>query len=806
MVRLQISQLSQLGHGRFRAAVTIGDQPEMTVEVDDPGSPEIEKLLSWYYEKFPAFPHDSDAKRRRAETRLHEYGVQLFARIFGSEQVSRALEPCRSTGFDDCRLVISGEAEFHRLHWEAMRAPDNDEPLSVLMPVQRRIRDPKRTWAAHDARPSLNVLVVAARPYGADDLDYRSVTRVLLAESWNAEQPFQVDLARPGTWPALREHLRRARDRRAGYQAIHFDLHGVVGSPAALQERLGDRLRLPSGIDRAAEDAFLLFESNEPGVADAVPAGAVATLLAQHRIPMAVLNSCQSAKHPNDDSSLAERLAASGVRVVVGMAYSVTPAAVDRAMPAFYRAIAEGQSPVAAVKECRGELLADPVREVRPQTRISLQDWVVPIVYQQADDVDLHLRPMSLHEQAAHFAAQAEAGADPKEVIGRDFDVLWVERLLVSDKSHQILVYGAADVGKSFFTTRLLPWWWLRTGLVEKAAVVSFDEEALTVRDIVEKVAVEVLSELEYGRFQALGADARTGQLTQALRSRRCLLVLDSGHRGLPAREDLRRFLTMIRDGHSLVVITAREVDEQLAEGTFGANRYELHPYLGPARQPRQQVPPTPAVIDAIEPTPSPGRTKPVRTRPGGRRSLAVAGVVAAAALVVTLVARPWEPVQHDNGTAQLSTSAPAVSSEPPAGSDGNPTWVAGPAAEGIRIVSPGDRTTTKACVDVRGTAEGLAANETVAIAVRKRSAFDEEPFFFYLIADWTDPAAVRSWRVLVNLGTGNFQDYDIYALAADRQAVRDALARAEGNLTSDVLTTGLRRGAHVEVHQSGGC
>ena len=784
-IRIGISQLSRSPQGRFQVEVRLGDDQTFTAEIADPGTRATEELLTWYFEVFPTLRHPPDGERRKAERWLEDYGTALYKQVFASEQISRSVEPYRRDGFEACRLVISGESEFHRLHWEAMREPGGSRPLSVVMPVQRGIRNPRHDPTAGAPRPSLNVLVVAARPYGAGDLDYRSITRVLLAESWNAEQPVRIDLVRPGTWKALKQHLRITRDPADRYQAIHFDLHGVVASPESLRRQTELPVRVRSD---EKEGAFLLFESEEPGVADAVPASEIARLFVDHRVPVAVINSCQSAMFPNNGSSVAEELAKAGVRVVVGMAWSVTAAAVTQAMPVFYRAIAEGRSPAQAVMECRDDLRADSQRELRPGKPVSLQDWLVPVVYQQTDAVDLCLRPMSPAEQETYDAGQAAAGADPKDVVGRDFDVLAVERLLVGHRDgNQILIHGPAGVGKTWFTTRLLPWWWLRTGLVEKKVVVSLEHRALTGRDIVHQIADGVFADDDWTGFREIAPDAQEARVAKVLRAHRYLLVIDTGSRPLPAREDLRRFLELIRDGRSLVVIAAREVDEELAEGTFGAKRYELEP-------------PTPPSAQLASTAPGSGPP------PGGLKA-AVLGGLGVIALIATLISQPWFPPEHPTPTGSATATATAtvtVTVTVTAGAE--PEWVDGPPAPGIVIVSPTQEQTTPACVEVRGTAQGLSPDQTILVAARKRPAGEDEPFFLNEIADSENPAPVRTWRARISLGKSNEQHFDVYALTADRQSAKEARKRAPGILTSRESITGVRRGAHVQVHQMGGC
>jgi hypothetical protein len=184
-----------------------------------------------------------------------------------------------------------------------------------------------------------------------------------------------------------------------------------------------------------------------------------------------------------------------------------------------------------------------------------------------------------------------------------------------------------------------------------------------------------------------------------------------------------------------------------------------------------------------------------------------VAGIVGTVALVTAMAWwRPWQPPPGGTGagrTAQVTTSTASA----PSGPDGNPAWLTGRPAPGIAIVAPVDGQRTTACVAVRGTAEGLAADQTIIVAARKRAADPQDVFFLHRIADSADPVPVRSWSApTIYLGAGADEEYDIYALTADRQSVRDVWTAPDGPVTSRAPIAGLRRGDHVVIHQKGAC
>jgi hypothetical protein len=241
------------------------------------------------------------------------------------------------------------------------------------------------------ASPTLNLLVVTARPGGAKDVDFRTITRPLVATLRQAQLRVDVDFVRPGTWRALAERLEAAtRDHGAGYyHAIHFELHGGLLTHADFEERQtvpgpGDRLTMHGRWGRgeiARYDGVKAFLSFEPAVDDAsglAEAGEVTDLLLKHKIPIAILNACQSGKQVGEqESSLAARLLAAGTQSVLGMAWSVTVSAAERLIPTLYGELFAGRSLEQAVLAGRQRLHADKMRRAAFNQTIELEDWLL---------------------------------------------------------------------------------------------------------------------------------------------------------------------------------------------------------------------------------------------------------------------------------------------------------------------------------------------------------------------------------------------------------------------------------------------
>ena len=374
---VRLAEREQYPDGSFGVRVSFGDWAEYDVTVADPAEASAEELLAWYFEQHLRYPFlDKDLEQAAVE-QIAAYGEVLFSQVFGGA-ASHEYRSLRDIGFDRCRVEISGSAGLHWLHWEALRDPDLPAPLAVRLPVTRRADRQGLKFQPPSGRTTVNILVVVARPDGPRDVGYRTMSRPLLDALRTAGLPVTVDLVRPGTWDALREHLQAvtAEQGPGWYQVVHFDLHGSFSDYAALeaareQERL---LFAPAALESfEGQQGFLFFETADTGKAGPVPAGEVAALLAEHRVPVAVLNACQSAMQTGTEAGLAQRLAEAGVPVAVGMAYSVTVSAAERAMPVLYGRLASGADPVTAVHAARRELFEHPARR-----RISGSSWTWP--------------------------------------------------------------------------------------------------------------------------------------------------------------------------------------------------------------------------------------------------------------------------------------------------------------------------------------------------------------------------------------------------------------------------------------------
>ena len=157
---------------------------------------------------------------------------------------------------------------------------------------------------------------------------------------------------------------------------VHFDGHGVMPGLRAAG-------RLPVGrpaMMTGPGEGVLAFEKPGGG-SDHVAASKVAAVLAEGKVPVVVLNACQSGAVGKElEASVATALLKAGCAAVVAMAYSVYAVAAAEFMAAFYESLFAGASVGQAVTAGRRRLFEHDGRP-SPKGDMPLADWLVPVHY-----------------------------------------------------------------------------------------------------------------------------------------------------------------------------------------------------------------------------------------------------------------------------------------------------------------------------------------------------------------------------------------------------------------------------------------
>ena len=379
-----------------------------------------------------------------------------------------------------------------------------------------------------------------------------------------------MTVLRPPTFENLREHL---GERPNHYHIVHFDGHGSYGvNPATFGGP--HMLQGPEGQ--------LIFE-NDQGKADPITAEQLSVLLRQHHIPAIVLNACQSAmvdqgaKDPF--ASFAAALLKSGIRSVVAMAYSLyvsgrrsssLPSIATCSAPATWRKRRAGAGSKCSI-----------TRTASARGRYPLDDWLVPVVYQQ-EPFDFSFAKKAKKVKAKdgpELPAEARDAENPYGFVGRDGAVLAMERAMHRDPAG-LLIQGLGGIGKTTLARGFLQWLHVTDGLGKGCFWFTF-------QDI--RSAEFVMNRMGEALFGSQFITAAVGQkletLAEFFRENRFLIVWDNFEvvRGIPgtpvaatlSSDDqalLKSFLAKLRGGETKVIITSRS-DEDWLETT---NRFEI--------------------------------------------------------------------------------------------------------------------------------------------------------------------------------------------------------------------------------------
>lgn len=331
--------------------------------------------LRWYLEEFMDLPDGGSIVRaRRIEQALDTWGRQLYDAVFCSESSRGSLAQLRQTSGARTLTIATSDPAILRLPWELMADAAGALCFQGIS-IRRQLQD--TAIAAH--RPTklpLRILLVVSRPVDLGFIDPRLTSASLLAALKPLGNNAIVDFVRPPTLSRLQEMLADAERQDQPYHILHFDGHGTF---------------LPE-----IEIGALCFEQPDsmPSAesrTDHVTADRLGQLLANHRIPLVVLEACRTGQLGKVDvfRAVAPRLIQAGVGSVISMNYAVHVEAAHVFLERFYQQIVVGATVGQALEQGRAKLLAEPARwvELGPKPRtVTLQDWFLPHLYQRGDD------------------------------------------------------------------------------------------------------------------------------------------------------------------------------------------------------------------------------------------------------------------------------------------------------------------------------------------------------------------------------------------------------------------------------------
>lgn len=447
--------------------------------------------IDWYLERYVRWPSEHFKLRAdQVEKDLPRWGQLLYSglsveaarlalqawrsaigsRRFTVEVDSEPLPSLADAAGDEARRALVAEAAtaFLVLPWELLH-----DGQGYLFQGPKGVRVRRRLPNRHPREPlstaaPLRVLLVSPRPEDefASYIDHRVSARPL-AEALDALGSLaSLKILAPPTFPALVAELLRGQEAGKPYQVVHFDGHGVYDRRHGLGALC---FELPEDEEK------LDFRRSE-----IVGAERLAEVVRDHRVPLVFLEACQSAMTKVDPTaSVASRLLQGGVASVAAMSHSVLVETARRFVGVFYSRLAAGKLIGEAMLAGQRALKDDPFRGRTFTGDLHLQDWFVPVLFQEEADPQLVFEvPPAAVQAALAESRRRELGALPAEpphqFVGRSRDLLRAERLLARER--YVVLCGEGGGGKSTLAVELARWL-VATERAERVAFASLEHE-----------------------------------------------------------------------------------------------------------------------------------------------------------------------------------------------------------------------------------------------------------------------------------------------------------------------------------------
>lgn len=449
--------------------------------------------IEWYLERFVNWPAEPFLERaQKVEQALPEWGRKLYDSV-NAEPARGVLDTWSATGAAERRFTVKVDRKLIAgTPQQKQKEADQAAVLLLGLPwelihdeqgylfqgarpvrVRRGLPNSDRHRAVA-AEPPIRVLLVSPRPEdeSAAYVDHRISARPLVEALSRLGHLACLKLLETPTFPALEKELQDTRERGEPYHVVHFNCHGVYDST---QNQGKLCFEDPSDLDKLEGRRSQLIDADR-----------IAAIVRDHRIPLFFLETCQTEQPYRDPSaSVAARLLESGVASVAAMTHSVLVETASRFISQFYSDLLQGKRVGQAMLAGQRALKSDTFRDKTFTGELHLEDWFVPVLFQEEQD------PQLVHEVPGEQVAaiiirrrELALGKMPKEpgcrFLGRSRDLLIAERMLARER--YIVVQGSGGEGKTTFAAELARWL-VATQRYRHAAFASVEQFGVSLGD-----------------------------------------------------------------------------------------------------------------------------------------------------------------------------------------------------------------------------------------------------------------------------------------------------------------------------------
>ena len=458
--------------------------------------------LRWYLDSYYLWPVGVFRDRAAGiEARLPQWGQALLTGVRGDGKAFEAWERAGRDGTVRRFSVLVDDSPPVDIGPEGQTAAEAQaaarEAATELLALPWELLHDGRTWLFqgknavrvrrrlpnrvdlddHRSGLPIRILLISPRPErtrGGDPvgyIDHRVSARPLVEAVENLGELARLTVLQPPTYAALEYALGKG-DQGQPFDVVHFDGHGVYDRKLGL-----GGLCFEQPPDHSQDEST----SRDHRVLDFVDATRLAGLVRQHRIPLMFLEACQTALAETDPTaSVAARLLDEGVASVVAMTHNVLVETSRRFVQAFYRELATGARVGTAMLAGQRALYADPRRgKILGAGELRLQDWFVPVLYQERLDPQpiTRLAPPTVQRlaQQSRTLQLGELPAPPEHHFqGRSRELLSLERHL--HHAQWAVVRGTGGQGKTTLAVELARWL-VRTHRAQRAVFVNLEHD-----------------------------------------------------------------------------------------------------------------------------------------------------------------------------------------------------------------------------------------------------------------------------------------------------------------------------------------